>query len=38
MKMKFALAVAMSHDADLLLMDEPTAGLDWRSGANCSTS
>jgi ABC-2 type transport system ATP-binding protein len=27
-KMKFALAVALSHDADLLLMDEPTAGLD----------
>jgi len=28
MKMKFALAVALSHDADLILMDEPTAGLD----------
>ena len=28
MKLKFALAVALSHDADLLLMDEPTAGLD----------
>ena len=28
MKMKFALAVALSHDAELLLMDEPTAGLD----------
>jgi ABC-2 type transport system ATP-binding protein len=27
-KMKFALAVALSHDADLLIMDEPTAGLD----------
>ncbi len=27
-KMRFALAVALSHDADLLLMDEPTAGLD----------
>ena len=28
MKMKFALAVALSHDAELILMDEPTAGLD----------
>ncbi len=28
MKMKFALAVALAHDADLLIMDEPTAGLD----------
>jgi ABC-2 type transport system ATP-binding protein len=27
-KMKFALAVALSHDADLLIMDEPTSGLD----------
>jgi len=27
-KMKFALAVALSHEADLILMDEPTAGLD----------
>ena len=27
-KMKFALAVALSHGADLLIMDEPTAGLD----------
>jgi ABC-2 type transport system ATP-binding protein len=26
--MKFALAVALSHDADLLIMDEPTSGLD----------
>jgi ABC-2 type transport system ATP-binding protein len=25
---KFALAMALSHDADLLIMDEPTAGLD----------
>jgi ABC-2 type transport system ATP-binding protein len=28
MKMKFSLALALSHDADLILMDEPTAGLD----------
>lgn len=28
MKMKFALSLALSHDADLILMDEPTAGLD----------
>jgi len=28
MQMKFALAMALSHHADLLLMDEPTAGLD----------
>lgn len=28
MRMKFALAMALSHDADLLIMDEPTAGLD----------
>jgi len=28
MKMKFSLAVALSHDAELLIMDEPTAGLD----------
>jgi ABC-2 type transport system ATP-binding protein len=28
MQMKLALAVALSHDADLILMDEPTAGLD----------
>jgi ABC-2 type transport system ATP-binding protein len=28
MKMKFALAMALSHDADLLILDEPTAGLD----------
>jgi ABC-2 type transport system ATP-binding protein len=27
-KMKFALAVALAHDADLFIMDEPTAGLD----------
>ena len=28
MQMKLALALALSHDADLILMDEPTAGLD----------
>lgn len=27
-KMKFALALALSHHAELILMDEPTAGLD----------
>lgn len=28
MKMKFAIALALSHHADLLIMDEPTSGLD----------
>ncbi len=28
MKMKFTLALALSHQADLLIMDEPTSGLD----------
>jgi ABC-2 type transport system ATP-binding protein len=28
MKTKFALALALSHDADLLILDEPTSGLD----------
>ncbi|MCG7407040.1 ABC transporter ATP-binding protein [Paenibacillus sp. ACRRX] len=28
MKVKFALAVALSHEAELLIMDEPTSGLD----------
>jgi ABC-2 type transport system ATP-binding protein len=28
MKMKFALATALSHKADLLILDEPTSGLD----------
>jgi len=28
MKMKFALAIALSHNAELLIMDEPTSGLD----------
>jgi ABC-2 type transport system ATP-binding protein len=27
-KMKFALAVALSHKADFLILDEPTSGLD----------
>lgn len=28
MKTKFALAIALSHQAELILMDEPTSGLD----------
>jgi len=28
MKMKFALALALSHRADLIILDEPTSGLD----------
>jgi ABC-type multidrug transport system, ATPase component len=28
MKMKFAIAIALSHGAELILMDEPTSGLD----------
>ncbi len=28
MRMKFSLALALSHNADLLIMDEPTSGLD----------
>jgi len=28
MRMKFSLAIALSHNADLLIMDEPTSGLD----------
>ena len=28
MKMKFALAMALSHNADLIILDEPTSGLD----------
>lgn len=28
MKTKFALAVALSHDAEFIIMDEPTSGLD----------
>ncbi len=28
MKMKYALALALSHNAELLIMDEPTSGLD----------
>ena len=28
MKMKYSLAIALSHSADLIIMDEPTSGLD----------
>ncbi|MDO5725232.1 MAG: ABC transporter ATP-binding protein [Tissierellia bacterium] len=28
MKMKFSLAIALSHNAKLMIMDEPTSGLD----------
>lgn len=28
MKMKYSIALALSHHADLLIMDEPTSGLD----------
>ena len=28
MKMKFSLAIALSHNAELIIMDEPTSGLD----------
>lgn len=28
MRMKYALAIALSHQADLIIMDEPTSGLD----------
>lgn len=28
MKMKFSLALALSHEAELLVLDEPTSGLD----------
>ena len=28
MRMKFSLALALSHNAELLIMDEPTSGLD----------
>lgn len=28
MKLKYSLAIALSHDADFLIMDEPTSGLD----------
>lgn len=28
MKMKYALAIALSHNAELIIMDEPTSGLD----------
>ena len=26
--MKFAIAIALSHHAEFIIMDEPTAGLD----------
>ncbi|QSQ08722.1 ABC transporter ATP-binding protein YtrB [Koleobacter methoxysyntrophicus] len=34
MQMKFSLALALSHDADLIILDEPTSGLDpvFRNG------
>ncbi|MCT4605866.1 MAG: ABC transporter ATP-binding protein [Marinisporobacter sp.] len=28
MKMKYSLAIALSHNADFIMMDEPTSGLD----------
>lgn len=28
MKVKYSLAIALSHEADLLILDEPTSGLD----------
>lgn len=28
MKMKFSLAIALSHNADFIILDEPTSGLD----------
>lgn len=28
MKVKFSLALALSHNAELLILDEPTSGLD----------
>ena len=28
MKMKYALALALSHNAEFLIMDAPTSGLD----------
>lgn len=28
MKVKYSLAIALSHDAELLILDEPTSGLD----------
>lgn len=33
MKVKFSLALALSHSADLLILDEPTSGLDHKSHA-----
>ena len=31
MKMKYSLAIAMSHDAQILILDEPASGLDPKS-------
>lgn len=37
MRMKYALALALSHKAELLIMDEPTSGLDPLFAASSST-
>jgi len=36
MRMKYALALALSHNAELLIMDEPTSGLDGTNMRNVS--
>lgn len=38
MQMKLMLAVALSHDAKLLILDEPTSGLDVLSATSSWTS